>query len=262
MYCACAKNLCLGYNENIIVEDLDIDIKRGSVVTIIGPNGSGKSTILKSFAKLLSPTSGSVIVESQDLSEMTMRCLAKKVSILLQRNSCPADIKVKDLLYYGRAPHKKWYESNNKEDDKIIEDAIKKTRIEKMVDREVSRLSGGESQRVWLAMAIAQDPEILLLDEPTTYLDIGYQIELLDLIMEINQTTNMTVIMVLHDLNQASRYSDKLYVLKDGEIYDQGCPTEIINEKMLADVYNLEAEIIHDNDGRPVILPTKTRRSK
>lgn len=262
MYCACAKNVCLGYNDKTVIKNLDIDIKRGSVVSIIGPNGSGKSTLLKSFAKLLSPSSGSVIVENRDLAEVSMRCLAKKVSILLQRNSCPADIKVKELIYYGRTPHKKWYERHNEEDEKIIADAIRKTKIEDMVDRQVSKLSGGESQRVWLAMALAQDPEILLLDEPTTYLDIGYQIELLDLIMEINRTANMTVIMVLHDLNQASRYSDVIYVLEEGEIYDQGCPKEVINKRMLQKVYKLEAEIIYDDEGNPIVLPTKTRRKK
>lgn len=262
MYCACAKNLCLGYNEKIIVKNLDLNIERGSIVTIIGPNGSGKSTVLKSFAKLLDPFSGSVVVENENLAKIRMKCLAKKVSILLQKNTCPADITVSDLLYYGRAPHKKWFEKNNYKDDAIILEAMKKTGIEEMKDCQVSKLSGGESQRVWLALALTQDPEILLLDEPTTYLDIGYQFELLDLILDINQMTKMTVIMVLHDLNQASRYSDKIYVLKNGEIYDEGCPIEIINKTMLIDVYNLEAKILYDEDGRPVVLPKNTRRNK
>ncbi|MDO5725137.1 MAG: ABC transporter ATP-binding protein [Tissierellia bacterium] len=260
MICLNTECLCLGYGNRCVVNELDLEIKRGSIVSIIGPNGSGKSTILKAFAKLLAPNSGDIVLNGTELRSMSNKKLAQCVSMLLQRNVCPADLKVRDLLYYGRLPHKKWYETKDDEDMKIIERAMQHTGIKSMAEKRIAQLSGGESQRVWLAMAIAQEPQVLLLDEPTTYLDIGYQLELLELIKDLNWRLKTTVIMVLHDLNQAAKYSDYIYVLKEGCIYDYGKPKDVISGKMLMDVYRVEGDILYD-EGIPIVLPKTTRRS-
>lgn len=257
MTCLRCEDLTLGYETKKVVTNLKMEIPRGKIISIIGPNGSGKSTILRSFSKLLNPLSGQIYLESKNLSNIDNKILAKRVAMLLQKNTCPRDLKVKDLIYYGRLPHKKWYELRNSEDDEIVEFAIKKTGTSSMVDKSISQLSGGESQRVWLAMAIAQNPEIMLLDEPTTYLDIGYQLELLELVKSLNKDMETTIIMVLHDLNQAAKYSDMIYILKDGKIYDCGKPENVINKKMLLEVYNVEGKIFHDEEGKPIVIPLR-----
>lgn len=257
MNCLTCENLTLGYETKKVVTNLKMEIPREKIISIIGPNGSGKSTILRSFSKLLNPIDGKILLERKNLKDIDNKVLARRVAMLLQRNTCPRDLKVKDLIYYGRLPHKKWYEFKNLEDDKIVEFAINKTGINSMVDKSISQLSGGESQRVWLAMAIAQNPKIMLLDEPTTYLDIGYQLELLELVKSLNRDMKMTIIMVLHDLNQAAKYSDIIYVLKDGKIYDCGQPEDIINKKMLLDVYDVEGKIFYDEEGKPIVIPIR-----
>ena len=252
------KKLCLSYGEKMIVKDIDISIKEGDMVSIIGPNGSGKSTILKSIAKLLCPCCGNLYLKKECILEMTNKEVARKLAILLQHNTSPSDICVKDLIYYGRLPHKKWYKSKNAEDEKIVNWAIENTRLEGFKDKTISSLSGGERQRVWLAVALAQEPEVLLLDEPTTYLDIGYQLELLDLVKELNEKLGMTIIMVLHDLNQAAKYSDQLIVLNNGEIVDVGDPKKIITKDLLKKVYSVDSTIHYDDlEGFPIIIPRK-----
>lgn len=250
-------NLKLCYGNRVILDKLKINIKEGKIISIIGPNGSGKSTLLKAMGKLLDPKEGKIIVGDLDIAEINMKNFAKKIAMLLQKNICPQDIKVEDLVFYGRIPHKKWYERKNSKDSKIVDLTMKQTGIFHLKDKCVFNLSGGESQRVWLAMAIAQEPKILMLDEPTSFLDIGYQIELLDLIKNINKDNSTTIIMVLHDLNQALRYSDYIYIINKGKIYDYGKSREVINDKMLKDVYKVCAKIFYDENNLPFIVPLR-----
>lgn len=256
------KDLELGYEDKTIIKNLNISVAKGEIVSIIGPNGSGKSTLLRSIAKLLEAKSSEILIEKQALSSMSMKALAKKLSMLFQRNVCPSDITVEKLVFYGRTPHKKWYESRSDEDKKIVDKAMKQTGIYHMKEKAVCNLSGGESQRVWLAMAIAQEPEILLLDEPTTYLDIGYQLELLEFIKKLNDENKTTIIMVLHELNQAAQYSDRIFVLKDSKLYDHGRPEKVINKEMLIDVYGVDARIIYDENNKPIVIPRRKEIDK
>ncbi len=252
------SNLCLGYGKKTVIKDFTIDIEKGQMVSIIGPNGSGKSTVLKSLAKLLEPQEGIVYIGKNNITHMSNKEVSTSVSILLQHNTYPADISARDLIYYGRLPHKKWYQTKDQEDEKIIDWVIKNTNLEELQYKKINCLSGGERQRVWLGVALAQQPKILLLDEPTTYLDISYQLELLELVKMLNQRSDMTVVMVLHDLNQASKYSNRVIVLKEGQIVADGDPKEILNKELIRKVYNVESRIYYDEvDGHPIIIPNK-----
>ena len=241
-----AKELCIAYDERIVVNDFSLNVLEGEMVSIIGPNGSGKSTILKSISRLLKQRDGTIYLEKEDISTMNIKNIAKKMSALSQHNKSPEDIKVKDLIYYGRLPHKKWYEARNKEDDEIVKWAITHTSLNGYEDKNVVELSGGERQRVWIAMALAQKPKLLLLDEPTTYLDICHQLEVMELISALNKELNLTVIMVLHDLGQAAKYSDRVVVIKEGNLAAEGCPFKVLTEDLIRDVYNVEVCIRKD----------------
>ena len=251
-----AKGIKVGYEEKTIIEELSVDIKEGQVVSILGPNGSGKSTLIKSLSRLLKVKEGEVFLQSELISSMGDKKVAKKLAMLSQHNSAPGDITVKDLVHYGRIPHKKWYESKNQEDEEIVNWALENTGTMKYADRMVSQLSGGERQRVWLAAALAQRPKVLMLDEPTTYLDMCYQLELMELVKEINEKFNMTIIMVLHDLNQAARYSHRVIIMKDGTILADGSPEEVINQEIIHEVYNVKCCITKDPiNNKPQIYP-------
>lgn len=252
------ENLYLGYEDKNVVSDFSSSFKKGEIISIIGPNGSGKSTVLKAVAKLLKPESGAVYLDKKSIKTMSNKEVANKLSVLLQYNSSPSDMKVRDLIYFGRMPHKKWYQGRNIEDEKIIDEAIENTNLANLQHKKVCCLSGGERQRVWLAVALAQEPDILLLDEPTTYLDIGYQLELLELVKKLNRKLNMTVIMVLHDLNQAAKYSDNIIVLNHGKIVNIGHPKKVLNQGLLNSVYKVEANIYFDKEeDYPIIIPKK-----
>lgn len=253
------NDISVGYGKNNIINSLTDNIAIGKITTIIGPNGSGKSTLLKSFANLLKLRSGSIKLIDKEMSELNQKEIAKRIAVLLQQNNCPHDITVEKLISIGRMPHKRWYELSNCGDKKIVEKALRDVGIEYMKDKIICHLSGGERQRVWLAMALAQETDILLLDEPTTYLDIAHQIDMLELIKRINLNTGITIIMVLHDLNQAFKYSDELIILKDGKIMDKGKPKKLASVKMLKEIYNVDADIM-DIDGAPYIIPKKWRR--
>ena len=251
-----AKELSIGYEKNIVVEDFNAEINKGEIISIIGPNGSGKSTVLKVISRLISKESGHVSLCGKDIFNLSIKELARKMSVLSQDNTSPEDITVEELVYFGRMPHKKWYESRAKEDDEIVEWALQQTRMTQFRERKVTRLSGGQKQKVWIAMALAQKPEILLLDEPTTYLDICHQLELMELVKRLNRDFGITVIMVLHDLNQAVRYSHRMLVLKDGKLYVEGSPEKVLTKEMLREVYNVEADVTIDTQiGKPVFLP-------
>lgn len=253
-----ARNLKIGYEEKIIVDDFSFSVKEGEIVSVIGPNGSGKSTLLKCISRYIKSKEGVVHFEKEDMSKMNIKKVAKKMASLSQYNRSPDDITVEELIYYGRMPHKKWHEKKNKKDIEIMNWAIKETSVEDYRNKKVSSLSGGERQRVWIAMALTQKPKILLLDEPTTYLDICHQLEVMELVKKLNKNLNLTVVMVLHDLCQAANYSDKVVVIKKGNLVAEGPPREILTTKLIKDVYNVDAFIREDIlQGEIMIYPIK-----
>lgn len=253
------KNLKVGYEEKVIIENLSLSIKKGEVVSIIGPNGCGKSTLLKTLSRIIKPMSGGIYIQNESIKNLKSKHISQKVCLLSQHNDAPGDLTVEELVYFGRIPHKKWYESKTKSDEEIVNWAIENTGLKRYKNTPINSLSGGERQRAYIAQALCQKPDILLLDEPTTYLDISYQLEVMELVREINEKFNITIVMVLHELNQASKYSDRLVIMKDGEIVSDGCPKEVINKETIKQVYKIECDI--DNDpisNKPRIHPIQT----
>jgi len=250
-------NFSVGYDTKVIVKNFNLHVKKGDMLTIIGPNGSGKSTVLKAIGRLLNPMDGVVYLDNKLLSEMSNKEIAKEMACLSQHNSTPKDMTIRKIVGFGRTPHKGWFESLNKEDEGIIDWAIEKTNLKRLQDENIVNISGGERQRAWIAMALAQKPKILLLDEPTTYLDINNQIEILELVKELNEKLKLTVIMVLHDLNQAAKYSNRVLVIKNGEIKAQGKPEEVLDEQLIREVYNVDMKILKNQLGEKLILIPK-----
>ncbi len=254
-----AKNLKVGYNERVIIEDLSITVNKGEVVSIIGPNGCGKSTLLKTLSRMIKPISGNVYLEDKNIKEIKNKKISQKICLLSQHNNAPLDLTVEELVYFGRMPHKKWYETKTTEDKEIVDWAIENTGLTKYKNTPIGALSGGERQRAYVAQALCQKPDVLLLDEPTTYLDISYQLELMELVRTINEKFNITIVMVLHELNQASKYSDRLIIMKNGTIVSDGCPNMTVNKEVIKDVYNIECDIDKDPiSNKPRIHPIKT----
>ncbi|WP_053955613.1 ABC transporter ATP-binding protein [Inediibacterium massiliense] len=247
----------VGYDGKTIVKDFNLHVKKGEIITIIGPNGSGKSTVLKAIGRLLKPMGGTIYLDKQLLWKMNGKEIAKEMACLSQHNIAPEDMTIRKIVSFGRNPHKAWFEGLSKKDEEIIDWAIEKTNLKSMQDKKMIHISGGESQRAWIAMALAQQPKILLLDEPTTYLDINNQIEILELVKELNEKLKLTVIMVLHDLNQAAKYSDEVIVLKNGEIKALGKPEEILNQDLIREIYNVEMNILKNQFGEKIILIPK-----
>lgn len=235
-----AKDLYFSYDKDkSFITKLNVEIEKGKITTILGPNGSGKSTLLSIFAGLNKPTSGEVSINGKSINSLKQKELAREIAIVHQQNTVPSDITVKELVAYGRIPHKKYFQGNNESDDEIIEWAIKRTGLEKLKDKAVMGMSGGERQRAFIAMSLAQKSEILFLDEPTTYLDIYHQIEILELVKELNDEEDLTVVMVLHDINQAIKYSDNVIVMKSGQVIASGNANKVINMSLLNNVYNI-----------------------
>ncbi|HZK25354.1 MAG TPA: ABC transporter ATP-binding protein [Oscillospiraceae bacterium] len=258
-----AENITLAYNDHRIINNLSLVINKGDLMTIIGINGSGKSTILKALARNLKPTSGTIYLENQSLFSLNTRAVARKIAMLPQMPQVPDDFTTRDLVSYGRYPYLGWNSRLKSEDQEVVDWAIAETRITDLQHRRVSTLSGGERQRVWFAMTLAQEPEILLLDEPTTFLDICYQFEILELVKKLNSSLSLTIVMILHDLNQAARYSNRIAVLKDGGIYHDGAPADVISEQMLRDVFKIEAKVIADREHNcPFFLPLSSSRKQ
>lgn len=236
-------SISVQYEQKKAIQNFSFSIEEGEIVSIIGPNGSGKSTLLKAISGFIPYSSGTVTFAGKNLKAMKSKQIAQKLCMLSQKNQAPTDMSVKDLVSYGRIPHKRWFERLNEEDMNIINWALQKTNLTTFQDRTVASLSGGESQRAWIAMALAQRPKILLLDEPTTYLDIAHQHEVLELVNELNREMNMTVLMVLHDLNQASQYSDRVIVVQSGQREMLGTPKEVMTREMIRHVYHMDSEI-------------------
>lgn len=238
-----AQALDISYDHKKILNDFNINVEKGEIVSIIGPNGSGKSTALKAMSRLIPIQKGKVFLDGKELQSLKTKSISQMMSVLFQSNEPPSDLTVEELVKYGRTPHKKWFERTNDEDISIVEWAIEKTGLTELKSRLVSSLSGGEAQRAWIAMSLAQRPKILMLDEPTTYLDIAHQLQLLELIHTVNRELGMTIVMVLHDLNQASLYSDKICVISKGIVVRYGTSEEVMTKEMIREVYGVESEI-------------------
>lgn len=248
--------LCLGYGDRSIVEKLTIDLPRGKVTAIVGPNGCGKSTVLRSLARLLKPSDGTILLNGSDIQHARTKDLARELAILPQSPLTPSGITVRELVAYGRFPHQGLLRSASNDDREAIQWALDVTNLGSMADREVDTLSGGERQRAWIAMSLAQKTGVLLLDEPTTYLDIHYQIEVLSLVRDLNQEHGITVGWVLHDLNQAAAYSDKIVMLKGGKVICQGDPRVVMTPDSIHQVFGIECSVIqHPLGDVPVCLP-------
>lgn len=250
------QNLQLGYDKTIIIDKLNLKIPKGKITIFVGGNGCGKSTLLRSLARILKPQAGQIFLDDKSLTEIATKEIAKRLAILPQGPIAPEGLTVLQLIKQGRYPYQSWKHQWSKEDDKIIKAVMKATNIAKLANRFVNSLSGGQRQRAWIAMCLAQNTHILLLDEPTTYLDLAHQIEVLDLLFELNATKNHTIVMVLHDLNLACRYADNIVAIKNKSIYAQGAPEKIITKKMVYDVFNIKCEISTDIlFGTPLCIP-------
>ena len=248
-----AQNICVSINDKEIVHDLSLEIPEGKVTAIIGPNGCGKSTTLKALSRIL-PYKGSVTFKGNEMSALSQREFAKSLAILTQSPQAPSDLTVNDLVEMGRFPHRGFLGRGGKDDKEHVEWALAQTGVTAMRNRLLNTLSGGERQRAWIAMALAQRPEVLLLDEPTTYLDICHQLEIMQLIGRLNQELGLTVVMVVHDLNHAIMYADHVVVVKAGKLVTSGAPREIITADLLAEVFKVKAdEFILSNDLRALV---------
>ncbi|MGW0251556.1 ABC transporter ATP-binding protein [Nocardia goodfellowii] len=255
-----AEEVTLGYGDRVIVDGLTLDIAPGVVTTVIGPNGCGKSTLLRSLGRLLKPHEGRVVLDGKAISSMKTKDVARVVGMLPQTPVAPEGLTVADLVARGRHPHQSWLRQWSATDEAEVLTALEQTGIADLADRPLDELSGGQRQRAWISMALAQGTDILLLDEPTTYLDLAHSLEVLDLVDRLHDDMGRTVVMVLHDLNLAIRYSDQLIVMRTGQIIAQGAPGDIISAELLQEVFGLSATVLEDPvSGRPMIVPIGTR---
>lgn len=237
------ESVSIDIDNKRIIDDISFNVQKGEILSVIGPNGSGKSTLLKGICKYIPLAGGAVHLNGENMKKLPPKKIALKLCMLSQKNTAPNDMTVSELVAYGRYPHKKMFQKLTKQDYDIVDWALEKTNIADFKERRIATLSGGESQRAWIAMALAQRPQILFLDEPTTYLDISHQHEVLELVKELNNDMGMTVVMVLHDLNQASRYSDRILVMCQGKKRIAGTPNEVLTKNMIRNVYRMESEI-------------------
>jgi iron complex transport system ATP-binding protein len=252
------EHLKVRFNTAEIIKDFSTCIHQGKIYSIIGPNGSGKTTLLRTISRNINPAGGQVFLNGSDIFQMRYKAIARQMAVLSQVHNDMSDISIRELVTYGRFAHRDWWKGTNEDDNKIVDWAIKRTNLTEYDYRKINTLSGGERQRAWIAMAIAQKPQILLLDEPTTFLDISHQLEVLELVSDLNREEGITILMVLHDINHAVRYSDELIVLKDGDLYAQGKPWDVLNISLLQDVFHVEANITEDKQsGKPVFHARK-----
>jgi iron complex transport system ATP-binding protein len=240
-----AEDLDLRYptSEEPVVECARLDVPEGEVTALVGPNGSGKSTLLKALANHLEPESGTVRLHGRDVQELSQAELAREMGVLSQENESPGSITVEDLAYHGRYPHRGFFEQVGPEDREAVERALAQAGVEHLRDTELGQLSGGQKQLAWIAMVLAQETDVLLLDEPTTFLDLHHQFRVLETVRQLNEQEDVTVAVVLHDIAQAARFADNLVALRDGELYDWGPPERVVTEQLLADVFGVEARV-------------------
>lgn len=247
------NHLSFSYNHQSYMKDINIQFKDQKITTIIGPNGSGKSTLLLLLSRIYKIQQGSIELDNKNIWDYKIKDFAKKVAVVHQKNQIYGDLDVKTIVGYGRLPYLNYHQSLNEKDYQMIDWALETTNLKKYENRLLAKLSGGQQQRVWIAMALAQKTPILLLDEPTTYLDVKYQIEILNLIKEINTKYQMTIIMVHHDINQAINYSDEIVAMKNGKIIFQGDPNKTITSESLKSLYDYDLTVI-DHNGQKIVL--------
>ncbi|WP_405657727.1 ABC transporter ATP-binding protein [Streptomyces sp. RK9] len=256
-----ARELTLAYEDRTVVHDLDLAIPDGKVTVIVGPNACGKSTTLRALGRLLKPRGGSVLLDGEALAKLPTRHIAQQVGLLPQTPVAPEAITVGDLVARGRQPHQRWWQQWSDADETAVTEAMERTDVAALAERSVDELSGGQRQRVWIAMALAQQTDILLLDEPTTYLDISHQVEVLDLVRQLAAPApagerGRTVVVVLHDLNQAARYADHLVAMKEGRVVARGTPAEVVTEDLVGEVFGLDCVVVPDPvTGSPLVVP-------
>lgn len=246
MNCITTKNLNISYGNVDIVKDLNLNIPKGKITTIIGANGCGKSTILKTIGRVITPKSGNIYINGKDLYKENPREIAKNMAILPQSPQAPSGLTVEELIAYGRFPHQKGFGKANDKDKDIVNWALEITGIEEFKDRNIDDLSGGQRQRAWIAMALAQETDILLLDEPTTYLDLAHQLEILKLLEDLNKKQGRTIVMVIHELNNAARFADHMIGIKKGRVVCEGSADEVMTKENLKEIFNIDAEIVKD----------------
>ena len=258
-----ARDLVLSYADRTVVDGLSVQLPAGKITVIVGANACGKSTLLRGLARLLKPASGVVELNGRNINAMPSREVARTLGLLPQTPNAPDGITVADLVGRGRYPHQGWFRQWNAKDDDAVAAALEATGTLELAGRDIDELSGGQRQRVWIAMALAQQTDILLLDEPTTFLDVTHQVEVLDLVTDLNRRAGTTVVIVLHDLNLAARYADHLIAMKDGRIAAQGTPAEIVTEELVQDVFGLESAVIPDPvSGTPMVVPVGRHHSR
>ncbi|QGU94056.1 ATP-binding cassette domain-containing protein [Clostridium bovifaecis] len=249
------KNLSISYGNTEIVKELNLNIPKGKITTIIGANGCGKSTILKTIARILQPKSGVIYINGKDIQGQSSKEVAKAMAVLPQTPQAPKGLTVDELVAYGRFPHQSGFGKLQKEDREVIDWALEVTGIKEYKNRPIDALSGGQRQRVWIAMALAQETEILLLDEPTTYLDLAHQLEILKLLENLNKKQKRTIVMVIHELNNAARFADYMVGVKAGKIVCHGSAEEVMTKENLKEIFNINAEIVKDpRDSKPVCI--------
>ncbi|GAB78475.1 iron complex transport system ATP-binding protein [Austwickia chelonae] len=252
----------VGYGDKVVLPEVDLSIPTGVITTVIGPNGCGKSTLLRSLARLLPPSAGRVCLDGQDLYRLRPRQVATVIGLLPQMPVAPEGMTVADLVALGRHPHHSWWRQWAADDADHVRQALELTGVGDLAGRSVDTLSGGQRQRVWLAMALAQDTDVVLLDEPSTYLDLAHALDLLDLVDVLHDERGRTVVMVLHDLVLATRYSDHLVVMKDGRVVATGAPQDVVTEELLSEVFGLQAQVVPDPvSDRPLIVPIGRRHT-
>jgi iron complex transport system ATP-binding protein len=251
-----ARDLSLAYDQRRVSEHLDVDIPHGRITVIVGANACGKSTLLRGLARLLRPRAGTVLLDGTDIQRLPTREVATRLGILPQQPIAPEGITVADLVGRGRYPHQRFFRQWSAADEAAVTAALVATRAEDLAERSVDELSGGQRQRVWIALALAQGTPLMLLDEPTTFLDLAHQVEVLDLLADLNESEDRTIVAVLHDLNLACRYAHHLIAMADGAIVAEGAPGEIISVEMVERVFGLQARVIEDPlTGTPLVLP-------
>ncbi len=253
-----AEDLRLAYDDRVVVDGLDLTLTDGSFTAIVGPNGCGKSTLQRALGRLLRPAAGRVLLDGRSIARTPTREVARVLGLLPQTPVAPAGLTVADLVARGRHPHQSWLRQWSSEDEATVAEAMAWTDVGELADRPVDELSGGQRQRAWISMALAQGTDLLLLDEPTTYLDLSHQIDVLELVARLHAERGRTVVVVLHDLNLAARYAQRLVAVRDGVLVASGTPHEVLTEQLLADVFDLEARVVPDPvAGTPMVVPVR-----
>jgi iron complex transport system ATP-binding protein len=256
-----AESVSLAYDDRVVVRDLDLQLTDGSFTAVVGPNGCGKSTLLRALGRLLRPAGGRVLLDGRAIARTPTREVARVLGLLPQTPVAPEGLTVGDLVARGRHPHQSWLRQWSRDDEAAVAEALTWTDMADLADRPVDELSGGQRQRAWISMALAQGTDLLLLDEPTTYLDLSHQIDVLELVARLHAERGRTVVVVLHDLNLAARHAQRLVAMDDGALVASGSPEEVLTEQLLAEVFDLEARIVPDPvTGTPMVVPVRRLR--